>query len=98
MAAKGGLFALMGGPPPPMRGGGGGASMGASSDPAADDEDDSGDSMPASEDTDPTDTPAGSGPFDAYAETVFDPKSDTPTKTDALRQAILTLIEERGGK
>ena len=37
------------------------------------------------------------GPFDAYAETVFS-DADTATKSDALRQAILCVLEERGGK
>lgn len=96
MAAKGGLFALMGGPPPRMGSGGAGASS-SSSMPGMDEEDDSGDSAPVGDEPDSTDEP-GAGPFDTYAETIFDPKSDTPTKTDALRQAILTLIEERGGK
>lgn len=99
MAAKGGLFALMAGPPP-RAGGGKPPSMpsAAASDAGADEEDDSGDSMPVGDESDTSDSPPGAGPFDAYAETIFDPKSDTPTKTDALRQAILTLIEERGGK
>lgn len=38
----------------------------------------------------------GAGPFDAYAETVFS-DADTPTKADALRQAVMTLIEEHMG-
>ncbi len=38
----------------------------------------------------------GAGPFDAYAETIFS-DADTVTKADALRQAILTILEERGG-
>jgi hypothetical protein len=96
MAAKGGLFAMLGGPPPRMGSGGSGASS-AMPDMGADSEDDSGDSAPVGDEPDSPDEP-GAGPFDAYAETIFDPKSDTPTKTDALRQAILTLIEERGGK
>lgn len=37
----------------------------------------------------------GAGPFDAYAETIFS-DADTPTKADALRQAILTILEEQG--
>lgn len=36
----------------------------------------------------------GAGPFDAYAETIFS-DADTVTKADALRQAILTILEER---
>lgn len=36
------------------------------------------------------------GPFDAYAETVFDLEADPASRTDALRQAILTALEESG--
>lgn len=36
------------------------------------------------------------GPFDAYAETVFDVEADPASRTDALRQAILTALEESG--
>lgn len=38
----------------------------------------------------------GAGPFDAYAETVFDVEADPASRTDALRQAILTVLEESG--
>lgn len=38
----------------------------------------------------------GAGPFDAYAETVFDLEADPASRTDALRQAILTVLEESG--
>lgn len=38
----------------------------------------------------------GAGPFDAYAETAFDVEADPATRTDALRQAILTVLEESG--
>lgn len=65
--------------------------------PPSDDEDDfSDDAMPAEEDDMGADVELG-GPFDAYAETIFDPKADTASKTEALRQAIMTLLEERGG-
>lgn len=84
--AKGGLFAVMG---PPSKGGMGGM-MG------EDDDDYSDDSAPAEEE-DPGEVEMG-GPFDAYAETIFDPKADVAAKTDALRQAIMTLIEEKGGE
>lgn len=61
-----------------------------------DDEDleDYGDDLAA--DTEP-EVDIGAGPFDAYAETVFDIDADPATRTDALRQAILTVLEERGG-
>jgi hypothetical protein len=36
------------------------------------------------------------GPFDAYAETVFDVEADPAARSDALRQAILTALEESG--
>lgn len=38
----------------------------------------------------------GAGPFDDYAATAFDPDADPAARSDALRQAILTIIEERG--
>jgi hypothetical protein len=38
----------------------------------------------------------GGGPFDAYAETVFDVEADPASRSDALRQAILTVLEESG--
>lgn len=59
-----------------------------------DDDDYSDDAAPAEEE-DMGETELG-GPFDAYAETIFDPKADVASKTDALRQAIMTLLEERG--
>jgi hypothetical protein len=40
--------------------------------------------------------PASAGPFDAYAETVFDVSADPAERSDALRQAILTALEESG--
>lgn len=59
-----------------------------------DDEDDSGDMAPPGDD-DASDDPGG-GPFDAYADTVLDDKADPEDRKDALRQAIMTLIEEQG--
>jgi hypothetical protein len=82
MAAKGGLFAVS---MPPALGG---------DDEEADDYSD--DAAPAEGAPEPDEL--GAGPFDAYAETVFDEKADVPTKSDALRQAILCILEERGGK
>jgi hypothetical protein len=40
----------------------------------------------------------GAGPFDDYAATVFDDAADPAARSDALRQAILTILEERGVK
>jgi hypothetical protein len=37
----------------------------------------------------------GLGPFDAYADTVLDAEAPIEDRCEALRQAILTLIEER---
>ena len=42
------------------------------------------------------DEDSAGGPFDAYAETVFDTEADPAARTDALRQAILTALEESG--
>jgi len=78
MAAKGGLFAVMG---PPDDGG----------------DDDLEDFSGDLEEGDPEeDMGIGAGPFDAYAETVFDVEADPASRTDALRQAILTVLEESG--
>lgn len=67
------------------------------SSPAEDDEDDySDDAMPAEDDDELTEPSLG-GPFESYAATVFDPKADPAAKVEALREAILTLIEEGGG-
>lgn len=60
-----------------------------------DDEDDFSDDAAPAEEDDVGEAELG-GPFDAYAETIFDPKADVAAKTDALRQAIMTLLEERG--
>jgi hypothetical protein len=63
--------------------------------PAAEDDDDfSDDALPAEDEEEMPEL--GAGPFEAYAETVFDPAASVEEKTEALRQALLTLIEERG--
>lgn len=41
------------------------------------------------------DDPMG-GPFDTYADTVFNPEATPEERSSALREAILTVIEERG--
>jgi hypothetical protein len=64
--------------------------------PAEDDDDDfADDALPAEDDEEMTE-PMG-GPFDSYAATIFDDKADVTAKIEALREAILTLIEEGGG-
>lgn len=50
--------------------------------------------MPAAEEEDE----GVGGPFDAYAETAFDTEADPAARSDALRQAILTVLEESGQK
>lgn len=60
-----------------------------------DDDDFSDDALPAEDDDEMTE-PALGGPFDSYAATIFDAKADTAAKVEALREAILTLIEEMG--
>ncbi len=84
MKGKGGSFAMMGAPP--------------SAPSAVDDDDDLDDYAEDLEMSDPEDEDVaiGAGPFDAYAETVFDLDADPATRTDALRQAIETVLEERG--
>ena len=67
----------------------------APADDAGDDDDYSGDSLPADEESEPADTEPG-GPFDAYAETVLDAKAPMGDRVSALREAILTLLEEQG--
>ncbi|HET8762476.1 MAG TPA: hypothetical protein VFM12_03625 [Gemmatimonadales bacterium] len=81
MPAKGGLFAVV-------------------SPPAPEDEDDEAfsvddDSMPVGDEEEES-AEGMAGPFEAYAETVFDVKADPATRADALRQAIETVLEERG--
>jgi hypothetical protein len=44
----------------------------------------------------PEELDISAGPFDAYAETVFDENADPAARSDALRQAILVALEERG--
>lgn len=43
-----------------------------------------------------TDEEMPSGPFDSYADTVLDAEASPEERKEALRQAIMTLIEERG--
>ncbi len=64
--------------------------------PPEEDEDDfADDALPAEDDVEEM-PELGAGPFDAYAETVFDTEADPAARADALRQAILTILEERG--
>jgi hypothetical protein len=61
-----------------------------------DDEDDfSDDALPS---LDEVEDDPGAGPFDAYAETVLDADAPIEERKDALRECILTLLEERGGR
>jgi hypothetical protein len=77
----GGIFAALGKPPA-----------------EEDDEDDFADDlMPAAdEDDDEATEPGLGGPFQSYADTVFDDAATPEDKADALYQAILTVFEERG--
>lgn len=54
----------------------------------------SGDALPADEDA--PDPELGAGPFEAYCQTAFDTEAPYEARCDALRQAILTILEERG--
>jgi len=36
------------------------------------------------------------GPFESYADTIFNPEATPEEKSSALREAILTVIEEQG--
>jgi len=49
------------------------------------------------EDAPSMDLDVGAGPFEAYCETVLDDKAPYEERCEALRQAILTVVEERGG-
>lgn len=66
---------------------------------AADDEFDedeyADDAMPMSDDED-MDLEGAGGPFEAYADTLLNPELPIEERTDALRQAIQTIIEEGG--
>lgn len=66
--------------------------------PPAEEEDDLEDFSGDLEDLDLVDDAeaTSAGPFDAYAETVFDLQADPAERSDALRQAILTALEESG--
>jgi hypothetical protein len=59
-----------------------------------DSEDYSGDLQDPNENSENSDI--GAGPFDAYADTVLDAKASPEDRKAALREAILTLIEEQG--
>lgn len=76
-----GLFAKMG-PPAGM------------TEPGEDDDDYSDDALP--EDAGDADVELDAGPFDAYADTVLDAEASPEDRKEALRQAIMTLIEENG--
>lgn len=52
------------------------------------------DVLPAEDEEEIPDVMAG--PFEAYAETVLDPEAPHEERVEALRQAVLTLLEERG--
>ena len=65
------------------------------SEPADDTEEDySDDALPAIDDEDGEATDPMAGPFESYCKTIFDDKADYQAKCDALREAIMTLIEE----
>jgi hypothetical protein len=60
------------------------------------DEDDfADDALPAEDEEDMPEL--GAGPFEAYCETVLNADAPYEERTEALRQAILTILEERGG-
>lgn len=64
--------------------------------PEAEDEDDfSDDALPA-EDDEELMPELGAGPFEAYCETVLNADAPYEERCEALRQAILTVLEERG--
>ena len=52
------------------------------------------DAAMAEDDGDGMDMEPTAGPFEAYADTALDPEADIGERTEALRQAIQTLIEE----
>jgi hypothetical protein len=61
-----------------------------------DEEDDfSDDALPPEEDGEAAED-VGGGPFEAYCKTIFDDKADYQSRCDALREAISTMLEERG--
>jgi len=62
--------------------------------PEDDAEDYSDDAMPIEDDAEEPEI--GAGPFEAYCETVLNPDAPYEERCDALRQAILTVLEERG--
>lgn len=82
-ARKGGLFAVAA---PPM-----------AEEDDDDDLDDYADDLELDDDAGGSMPPAvGEGPFDDYAATALGPDADLATRADALRQCILTVLEERG--
>lgn len=62
--------------------------------PEDDAEDYSDDALPI--DDEAAEPEIGAGPFEAYCETIFSETSSYEEKCDALRQAMLTVLEERG--
>lgn len=65
--------------------------------PEAEDEDDySDDALPALDEEEGAMPEIGAGPFEAYCETILNADAPYEERCDALRQAILTVIEERG--
>jgi hypothetical protein len=66
------------------------------SEPADDTDDYTDDALPAIDDEDGEATDPMAGPFESYCKTIFDDKADYQAKRDALREAIMTLIEEGG--
>lgn len=53
------------------------------------------DALPAEDDEDAA-PELGAGPFEAYCETVLNADAPYEERCEALRQAILTVLEERG--
>lgn len=53
------------------------------------------DALPAEDDEEAL-PELGAGPFEAYCETVLNADAPYEERCEALRQAILTIIEERG--
>lgn len=61
---------------------------------AEDDDDFSDDALPAEDDEAMPEL--GAGPFEAYCETALNADAPYEERCEALRQAILTVLEERG--
>jgi len=62
--------------------------------PEEDDDDYSDDALPALDEEEEELAP-GAGPFEAYCEIALDANADYQARCDALRQAILTVLEEQ---